>query len=308
MQIVVVSAALTVFLLFISLFGRLGRKADLSKKRLAAMKGAEQAVGNEELRRPLSERITKPLLNALSSSLRKLLPGNGGKKNSKNREKTQRMLYSAELRITPEEFDLIKLALAVILCGGAYWLMSSVLQLEIFDCLLGAVIGLALGMWAPLFLLKKKVAARNESILHDLPEVMDLLVVSVEAGLGLDAAITRLYEKQKSPLLLELMSTVRDAQMGLPRRESLKAMGDRSDVQELRSFAAAMIQAEQLGVSIKKVLRDQSKQLRLAYRQRCEAKAMKAPVKMLIPMIAFIFPVMFIVLLGPSLPRIAEIF
>ena len=85
----------------------------------------------------------------------------------------------------------------------------------------------------------KKEKSRNAKILHDMPEIMDLLVVSVEAGLGLDAAITRLFEKNHSPLLMELMKTVRDAQMGLPRRESLKAMGERCNVQELRAFAAA---------------------------------------------------------------------
>ncbi len=163
-----------------------------------------------------------------------------------------------------------------------------------------AAIGLLIAAAVPGYLLKSKITARQNAIRNALPDVMDLLVVSVEAGLGFDSAILRLYEKNKSALMQELVTSVKDVQMGLSRRSALKQMGERNDVQELKVFASAMIQAEQLGVSIKSVLVSQADQLRLARKQKTEAKAMKAPVKMMIPTVVFIFPVMFIILLGPA--------
>ncbi len=307
MELTVVFAALTVFLLITALLYRLGKKSDQMRRRLTAIREQDANPLNEELKKPLTERILKPLAAALKGVLRKGIPGKKNKKTSKSKEKTLRLLEGADIELSYEVFCVVKLAAAVVLAVCGYYLMKTAGQEGTMQ-LLGGVLGLAIGCWAPLFAVRKKQQARNASILRDLPEVMDLLVVSVEAGLGLDAAIVRLYDKNRSPLLLELMGTVRDVQMGLPRRESLKAMADRSQVQELKTFATAIIQAEQLGVSIKNVLRSQAEQLRLAYRQRCEAKAMKAPIKMMIPMVMFIFPVLFIILLGPSVTRIQGLF
>ena len=218
-----------------------------------------------------------------------------------------RLLAAANLSLGYEEYQAVRISLALALAGILAWFLGRTGQGGDL-VLLGAVLGLLLGLLIPGLAVKNRAKARAGAILRELPEIMDLLIVSVEAGLGFDAAITRLYEKNKSPLTTELMKCVRDVQMGLPRRESLKALAERNQVQELRTFAAALIQAEQLGVPIKKILRSQANQLRQAYRQRCEAQALKAPVKMIIPMVVFIFPVLFIILLGPSAEQIMEMF
>ena len=142
----------------------------------------------------------------------------------------------------------------------------------------------------------------------DLPEVMDILVVSVEAGLGLDSAIVQQYSKNKSAVLMELNSAIREIQMGVPRKTALKEMADRCDVKELTAFVTALLQAEQLGVSIKSVLMQQSERLRVERKQMIQAKAAKAPIKIMIPTVIFIFPVVFIILLGPAVLSMLETF
>ena len=141
-----------------------------------------------------------------------------------------------------------------------------------------------------------------------LPDVTDILVVSVEAGLGLDSAIIQQYAKNKSVVLTELNSAIRETQMGVPRRVALKEMADRCDVKELTAFVTALLQAEQLGVSVKNVLTQQSERLRIERKQMIQAKAAKAPVKIMIPTVIFIFPVVFIILLGPAVVSLIETF
>jgi tight adherence protein C len=129
---------------------------------------------------------------------------------------------------------------------------------------------------------------------------MDVLVVSVEAGLGLDAAIIRQYAKNKSSVLTELNNAMREVQMGVPRRTALKEMADRCDVKEMTAFVTALLQADQLGVPIKNVLEVQADRLRIERKQRIQAVAAKAPIKIMLPTVLFIFPVIFIILLGPA--------
>jgi tight adherence protein C len=137
---------------------------------------------------------------------------------------------------------------------------------------------------------------------------MDLLVVSVEAGLGLDAAIVRQYSKNKSVVLSELNGAIKEVQMGVSRKVALKEMADRCDVKQLSAFVTSLIQAEQLGVSVKSVLSTQSERLRVERKQRIQAKAAKAPIKIMLPTVMFIFPVIFIILLGPAAVNLVATF
>jgi tight adherence protein C len=129
---------------------------------------------------------------------------------------------------------------------------------------------------------------------------MDLLSVSMEAGLGFDSALVKIGERLKGPLVDELGIVLIEVQLGRPRRDALKNLADRSSLEDLRTFVSSIIQAEQLGIPIKNVLNSQAHQLRVTRRQRAEEKAMKAPVKMMIPLVVFVFPVLFIILLGPA--------
>jgi len=153
-------------------------------------------------------------------------------------------------------------------------------------------------------LLEQKIARRKANLMHELPDVLDLLTVSVEAGLGFDGALIKLSEKMKGDMVDEFTRMLQEMRIGVPRREALRSLAKRCNTQDVTLFTGALIQADQLGVSIAKVLRIQSVEMRDKRRQRAEEQAMKAPVKMLFPLVFFIFPAILIVLLGPALLQI----
>jgi len=180
------------------------------------------------------------------------------------------------------------------------FLLGLLLTGEIAIALLFLVVGGAVGYIAPEFWLGRKVRARSESMVLLLPDVLDLLTISVEAGLGFDAALAKVVEKMEGPLVDEFSQALAEVRMGRPRREALRDVAARADAQPVSNFVGAIVQAEQLGVPIAKVLQIQSQQLRIERRQRAEEAAAKAPVKMLFPMVGCIFPTIFIVILGPA--------
>jgi tight adherence protein C len=163
----------------------------------------------------------------------------------------------------------------------------------------------AIGFSLPLFWLKTTVRSKQRLIVKDLPDAMDLIITCVEAGLGLDAALAKVSEQMKGPLAKEISQMLREVGMGRLRREALADLGQRTGVEELISFVNAVIQAEQLGVSIGHVLKVQSDQMRTHRRQRAERLAHEAPVKMMFPLVLFIFPAFLLVILGPAAIRIA---
>ena len=154
--------------------------------------------------------------------------------------------------------------------------------------------------------LKAKVRHRLTEIQDTLPDVLDLLTVSVEAGLGFDAALLKVSEKQKRVLGQEFLRVLQEIKMGRPRRDALRDMSKRFEVDDLRSFISSLVQADQLGISIGGVLRNQSIQIRQKRRQRSEEKAQKAPIKMMLPLVFFIFPCIFIVVLGPIILQLMD--
>jgi len=158
-----------------------------------------------------------------------------------------------------------------------------------------------LGFYFPMLSLNGRIRKRQENIIKALPDALDLLVICVEAGLGFDMAMGKVYEKWDNELSLAFGRVLREIQLGKLRREALKDMSDRMDVPDVNAFTAAIIQADQLGVSMSKILRVQSDQMRTKRRQRAQEKAQQAPVKMMIPMVLLIFPSIWIVLLGPAL-------
>jgi len=148
--------------------------------------------------------------------------------------------------------------------------------------------------------LQSKISRRQENILRALPDALDLLSICVEAGLGFDQAMGKIYEKWDNDLAIAFGRVLREIQLGKLRREALRDMAERMQVPDITSFTAAVIQADQLGVSLNKILRVQSDQMRVKRRQRAQEKAHQAPVKMMIPMVLLIFPSLWIVLLGPA--------
>ena len=162
-----------------------------------------------------------------------------------------------------------------------------------------------IGLIFPRMWLKGKVKARQKLVTKALPDALDLITTCVEAGLGLDAALARVAEKSEGPFAVELTHMLRDVAMGKLRRDALTELGERIGVEELTNFISSIIQAEQLGVGIARVLRVQSDQMRMRRRQRAEKTAHEAPIKMIFPLVLFIFPAFLMVILGPAMIRIS---
>ncbi|MDE3095643.1 MAG: type II secretion system F family protein [Chloroflexota bacterium] len=157
-----------------------------------------------------------------------------------------------------------------------------------------------IGLYLPFWIVGSRAKQRQAAIIKKLPDAFDLITTCVEAGLGLDAALSRVAEKVEGPFAQELARALRDIALGKSRRDALKELGERTAVPDLVQFTNAVIQAESMGSSIGAVLRVQADQLRVRRRQRAEEAAYKAPVKMLFPLVLFIFPTLFIVILGPA--------
>lgn len=302
MELAVLMITILVYLIILLILLSISKNKLKIKKRVENLASNQKQDYGEELNKPFSQRFVTPIFAGLSKAITKLAPQN----DSITITKLEKDLRLAGMYIGAREFSGIKIAVFIICFATSIVLVifTSVplIKLMIF------LFGLILGVLIPRYYLKAKVKKRQEGIRHQMADVMDLLSVSVEAGLGFDAALLRVGEKTKGPLIDELLIVYREIQMGKPRRDALKALSERSSVEELKTFSSAVVQAEQLGISIKNVLRIQAQQLRVRRRQKAEEKAMKAPIKMMLPLVIFIFPVIFIILLGPSLVKIMHIF
>jgi tight adherence protein C len=168
------------------------------------------------------------------------------------------------------------------------------------------LVGLGIGYLLPEFWLGRRISARQRLIVRMIPDTLDLLTISVRAGLGFDAALAKVVEKLPGPLSDEFRRALAEVRVGKARRDALRDMIPRTNVQSLSNFIGAIIQAEQLGVSISKVLQIQSEQLRIERRQHAEELAARAPIKMLFPLVGCIFPSLFIVILGPAIISIVK--
>ena len=173
--------------------------------------------------------------------------------------------------------------------------------------LFAAVFGLG-GFFGPDFVVSARARSRKEKVRAELPDALDLLAVSVEAGMGFDGAITKLTEHMDGALSEEFSLTLGEMRVGESRQEALKKMADRIDTPELSAFVRAIVQADQLGISLGRILRVQAADTRLRRQAAAEERAMKAPIKMLFPTVMFIFPAMFLVILGPALLGLSKLF
>jgi tight adherence protein C len=201
--------------------------------------------------------------------------------------------------LTPEELAGLKVVLPL----TVYGVMLVLVALGVVPLLFGAVAGLALAAMAYVglpFIIDMRIRGRRDKIVAALPTVLDLLTLSVEAGMSFDAALQRLVRRLRGPLIDELTLMLRDTQLGASRSEALSALAARVDAPEMTSFVRALVQADRLGVPLAQMLRTQADDLRHRLRNEAEEHAMKAPVKMLFPTVLLIFPAVFIVVLGPA--------
>jgi tight adherence protein C len=251
-----------------------------------------------ELVLPFSDRILRPTVQGFGKRLAKMLPANfmAG---------IQKTLIMGGISMTASTFITLWAASTGFFVGLAI-LALTVLGGVSFQGFLGLVVMGIIGFSLPTFWLRSAVGSRQRKIVKSLPDAMDLITTCVEAGLGLDAALTKVSDQMKGPLAKEISQTLMEVGMGRLRRDALSDLGQRTGVQELISFVNAVIQAEQLGVSIGHVLKVQSDQMRTHRRQRAEQLAHEAPIKMMFPLVLCIFPAFMLVILGPAVIRIGE--
>src|SRR5260370_8872247 len=188
--------------------------------------------------------------------------------------------------------------------GGVFFFLLSSGGQAVYAILLGGF-GVLFGWFAPDLLLRSKPRPRQQQIQRSLADALDLLVISVEAGLGFDAAIQRLVDKRTDALALEFARVLAEMGVGRAGRDAVKDMSLRTHVADLNNFVGAIIQADQLGVSVTKVLSIQAEQMRVLRRQRAEEKAAQLQLKMIFPLAIFIFPALCVVIMGPVWPTMA---
>jgi tight adherence protein C len=288
------------------LYPRLAR--DQLSVRLADIAQRPRTLEEIELDQPFSERVWQPVLDQLASVGERLLgrrPGKNGRESAAEKMRRRLALAGSPHRWTPADWLGIKLLCALCVAGSSvvlFWAMPVVFRVLM-------VVGAAyFGYILPEFWLKRQIGARQKAIRRALPDVLDLLVISVQGGLGFDAAVAHVAAQAENPLTEELMRMLAEMRVGRTRREAMRELIARTEVPELSQFIWALIQADQLGVSVVQVLVAQAQLMRVQRRQRIQEQAQKAPLKMIIPLGIFIFPALCIVLIGPAWPALQAAF
>jgi tight adherence protein C len=256
-------------------------------------------VSSQPERARFQERVLSPFVTWLARAMLRL--------NAKQSlESLSQLLMSAGMRNTSAQTFLAAKGIAAgsgIVLGIAIGAFSSVTAVFVFASMLGAV-----GYIAPAIVVSQRAKRRQSAIVRQLPDALDLLAVSVEAGLGFDGAVAKLTQYMSGPLPEEFELALGEMRIGESRSDALKKLAQRAGTPEVSSFVRSIVQADQLGTSLGRILRVQSTDTRLKRQAIAEERAMKAPIKMLFPTVAFIFPAMFIVILGPALLSLGKLF
>jgi tight adherence protein C len=278
------------------------RQAYRTLQAIRAVEVRPTDLRNRELARPARERLLKPFYNAALGLARRFTPAGA-------RDAIRRKLIMAG---SPFGWDADRVLVAKVAClsGGV---VLGILFLGLFSFawplrVLGFLALGLLGYWLPNIVLTNAVQRRQNEIRSALADSIDLLTICVEAGLGFDAALAHVSKNTDGPLADEFYRTLQEVQLGRSRNEAMRNLAERSNVPELRAFVLAMVQADIFGVSVANVLRIQAKDMRVKRRQLAEERAMKVPIKVLFPVLFCIFPALFVVILGPAIMRIADVF
>lgn len=295
--------AATIYLYFYLVYSYLNKEKLAVKSRLGQISRKNRKDHFEEqFNQPLLSRLLKPFADDITKVLLKVTP----REIISNFENKITMAGSP-YNFTIKEWTNIMVGIIIFLplitvLIGIIW-SAEPLKIVI-------IIGFEIisGLMVPNLILTKKMQDRKNEILKTLPDVIDLLTVSVEAGLGFDGALSKVVEKSQGQTADEFNMVLQEMRIGKPKKDALKEMSNRVGLTDMTTFVGAVVQADQLGVSIGNVLRIQSEQMRQKRRQRAQEKAMKAPIKMLIPMVLFIFPTIFTVLIGPVIIKMVEMF
>src|SRR3990172_9073074 len=299
--LVVIIIALAVALVVIGL--REQKEGDPLAKRLAeyASRGEVTSLEEIELSQPFMERVVYPAAKRFGDLAQRFTPQNAIVETRKKLDTA-----GAPRWLEPTLFlgsrVVFGIGLAALLVFA--FSLSPTFTLFSLNSILIIAAAALFGFFLPTLLLNRNIQRRQRSVVNSLPDALDLLTICVEAGLGFDAAVKKVVEKWDNALSAAFSRVLQEIQLGKLRREALRDMADRLGVVELESFVAAVIQSEQMGVSMAKVLRVQADAMRIKRRQRAEENAQRAPIKMLLPMAFLIFPTIMMILLGPAVLQI----
>jgi tight adherence protein C len=275
------------------------RERQVSVKRASTYGKFRTALGDHD--KPFTERVVAPAKEKLAGIVLRVHP-----KTTTDSVRGKLLAAGLGRTVTPTGFLAAKAAVAIgafflgALFGGA---TASGVGAFVFGLIFAA-----LGFLAPDFIVGAKARRRRDNLKAQLPDALDLLAVSVEAGLGFDGAISKLTDNMDGPLTEEFGLTLNEIRIGESRQDALKKLSERCDTPEVSAFVRAIVQADQLGISLGRILRVQATDSRLRRQAAAEEKAMKAPIKMLFPTVLFIFPAMFLVILGPAFLNLSKIF
>lgn len=287
-----------VFSLVVAFFG--GSRQSTMESRIQSFRARNlyNEDGEVNLEVPFLDRVLRPTIEGLSHAMSSILPAS-------MLADIQKTLMMAGDPMTLSAYVIFWAVTFFSMFGISILMFLALPSSLVLQGMLFVVMFSLLGLLFPRMWLSGKVKARQKMVIKALPDAMDLITTCVEAGLGLDAALARVGEKSEGPLATELSKMLRDVAMGKLRKEAMIDLEQRLGVEELTSFINSVIQAEQLGVGIAQVLRVQSDQMRTRRRQRAEKSAHEAPIKMMFPLVLFIFPAFLGVILGPAAIRIA---
>jgi tight adherence protein C len=298
MLLILASICLTLAAVCVGNVATLPARNRRARIRSAATYGNVRVSAGPERAR-FQERVLSPFVTWLARAMLRL--------NAKQSlESLSALLMSAGMRNTSAQTFLAAKGISAgvgIVLGIVFGAFSSVTAVFVFASMLGAV-----GYIAPAIVVSQRAKRRQATIVSQLPDALDLLAVSVEAGLGFDGAVAKLTQYMAGPLSEEFELALGEMRIGESRSDALKKLAQRAGTPEVSSFVRSIVQADQLGTSLGRILRVQATDTRLKRQATAEERAMKAPIKMLFPTVAFIFPAMFIVILGPALLSLGKLF
>ncbi len=297
-----IAGALAFLGVLLAVFGAAmpARRDPIMERIDAVTQGRRRTLEEIEMQAPFMERFVRPFASQMAKLMARLTPMGA-------MESTQKQLMHAGRQMQVSDFMGIR-GLALLLAGGLAVGFSFLTGQGLFGFIvITAILGI-IAYIMPTFWLRGEITKRKAQILRALPDAIDLLTISVEAGLGFDQALARVVSKSDNALTREFARVMQEMRIGVARRDALRSLVERVGVEDLSSFISAIIQAEQLGASVGNVLRIQSNEMRVRRRQHVERLAQTAPIKMLVPMAFLIFPPIFIVVLGPAIPGIVRAF
>mgnify|MGYP005854272201 CR=1 FL=1 len=300
----IVTAALAVGLSAYAVLDMAFSEEHRVRRRLEALEsyGVGAVAEAQPLFAPFRERVVSPVGTWLARMLRAMAPRG-------YLARLARRLVTSGRPAHPGVERMLLAKLAALLASGLMaFVLGEAVGAPMAPVTRFSVVLALLGSYLPDLWLRSQAESRQAAIARQLPDMLDMLTISVEAGLGFDQAVMKYVQNARGPLSREFAVVLREVSAGMSRRDALRALGDRCDVAEVRAFIMAIVQADVFGVSISDVLRVQSRELRLKRRQRAEELAQKAPARMVFPLVLFIMPATLIVVMGPAVIRIARVF